>query len=82
MIVRPASRMFRAISFGVFWRAEPSTRAIIRSRKVSPGRAGCGRRHVRQDGAAGDGRAVAAGSLITGADSPVIADSLTSRCLR
>jgi hypothetical protein len=38
MIVSPASRMLRAISFGVFFRSEPSTRAIIRSRKVSPGR--------------------------------------------
>ena len=35
--VRPAIRMFRAISFGVFWRWAPSTRAIIRSRNVSPG---------------------------------------------
>src|SRR5437588_681452 len=37
MIVSPASRMLRAISFGVFWRLAPSTRAIIRSRNVSPG---------------------------------------------
>ena len=29
--------MSRAISFGVFWRLAPSTRAIMRSRKVSPG---------------------------------------------
>ena len=35
--VRPAIRMFRAISLGVFWRTAPSTRAIMRSRKVSPG---------------------------------------------
>ena len=33
----PASRMFRAISFGVFCRSAPSTSAIMRSRKVSPG---------------------------------------------
>src|SRR5664279_2579440 len=37
MMVSPASRMSRAISFGVFWRLAPSTRAIIRSRNVSPG---------------------------------------------
>ena len=39
MIVSVASRMVRAISLGVFWRAAPSTSAIIRSRKVSPGSA-------------------------------------------
>ena len=37
MIVKPAIMMFRAISFGVFWRSAPSTSAIIRSRNVSPG---------------------------------------------
>ena len=37
MIVSAASRMSSAISFGVFWRLAPSTIAIIRSRKVSPG---------------------------------------------
>ena len=37
MMVNPASRMFSAISFGVFCRAAPSTSAIMRSRKVSPG---------------------------------------------
>ena len=37
MIVSPASRIFSAISFGVFCRSAPSTRAIMRSRKVSPG---------------------------------------------
>ena len=37
MIVRLASRMFSAISFGVFCRAAPSTSAIIRSMNVSPG---------------------------------------------
>ena len=35
--VNVVSRMVRAISFGVFWRATPSTSAIIRSMKVSPG---------------------------------------------
>ena len=36
-MVRLASRMLRAISLGVFWRLAPSTMAIMRSRKVSPG---------------------------------------------
>ena len=63
MSVSPASRMFSAISFGVFCRSAPSTSAIIRSRKVSPGFGGDAdhdpvRQHPR---AAGDGRAVAAG---------------------
>ena len=37
MSVRPAIRMFSAISFGVFCRSAPSTSAIMRSRNVSPG---------------------------------------------
>jgi len=37
MIVRPASRIVSAISFGVFWRWAPSTSAIIRSMKPPPG---------------------------------------------
>ena len=37
MIVSAASRMFSAISLGVFCRLAPSTIAIMRSRKVSPG---------------------------------------------
>ena len=37
MSVSPAMRIFSAISFGVFWRCAPSTSAIMRSRKVSPG---------------------------------------------
>ena len=36
-MVKAASSMFRAISFGVFWRLAPSIRPIIRSRKPSPG---------------------------------------------
>ena len=35
--VKTASKIERAISFGVFWRFAPSTRAIMRSRKLSPG---------------------------------------------
>ncbi len=38
-MVRPANRIFRAISFGVFCRSAPSTIAIIRSRKLLPGSA-------------------------------------------
>ena len=37
MIVIPARRMSRAISLGVFCRLAPSTMAIMRSKKVSPG---------------------------------------------
>ena len=37
MIVSAASKMSSAISFGVFFRLAPSTIAIMRSRKVSPG---------------------------------------------
>src|SRR5271168_3057533 len=35
--VSTARRTVRAISFGVFWRLAPSTRWIMRSRKLSPG---------------------------------------------
>ena len=37
VIVRPASRMLSAISFGVLRRSAPSTSAIMRSRKDCPG---------------------------------------------
>src|SRR5450756_347115 len=37
MTVSPLIRMLRAISLGVFCRCAPSTSAIMRSRKVSPG---------------------------------------------
>ncbi len=78
-MVRPARRMFSAISFGVFCRAAPSTRAIIRSRKVSPGRA------VMRTTITSDRTRVPPvtadrsppDSRITGADSPVMADSST-----
>ena len=62
-MVRPASRMLRAISLGVFWRLAPSTRAIMRSRKVSPGLAVMRTTMLvgQHPGAAGDRRAVAAG---------------------
>ena len=79
MIVRPARRMLSAISLGVFCRDEPSTRAIIRSMNVSPGRA------VMRTTISSDSTRVPPvtaersppDSRITGADSPVIADSST-----
>ncbi len=60
--VRPASKILSAISFGVFWRSAPSTSAIMRSRKDSPGLAVM-RTTMRSDKnfrAAGDRRAIAA----------------------
>ena len=79
MIVSPASRIVRAISFGVFCRSAPSTRAIIRSRNVSPGLA-----VIRTTISSLSTRVppVTAersppDSRMTGADSPVIADSST-----
>ena len=79
MIVRPDSRIVSAISFGVFWREAPSTSAIIRSRKVSPGFA------VIRMMSWSDSTLVPPvtaersppDSRMTGADSPVIADSST-----
>ena len=61
--MRPTSRMLSAISFGVFCRSAPSTSAIMRSRKLSPGsRRDAHHQPVGDDaGAAGDRRAVAAG---------------------
>jgi len=79
MIVSTMSRMPRATSFGVFWRAAPSTSAIIRSMKVSPGLLVI-RTTIRSE------RTVVPpvtaqrsppDSRMTGADSPVIADSST-----
>ena len=79
MIVSDASRMFSAISFGVFCRSAPSTRAIIRSMKVSPGL------EVIFTTIRSDSTLVPPvtadrsppDSRMTGADSPVIADSST-----
>jgi hypothetical protein len=68
-----------AISFGVFFRFAPSTREIIRSRKVWP-RSAVMRITIRSDSTlvppvTADRSPPA--SRITGADSPVIADSST-----
>ena len=78
-MVSAASRMFSAISFGVFCRLAPSTRAIIRSMKLLPGS------WVILTTMRSDSTVVPPvtadrsppDSRITGADSPVMADSLT-----
>ena len=78
-MVSAASRMFSAISFGVFCRFAPSTRAIIRSMKLSPGF------WVISTTIRSDSTLVPPvtadrsppDSRITGADSPVMADSST-----
>src|ERR1019366_5092288 len=77
MSVRPARRMLSAISFGVFCRSAPSTNAIIRSRKVEPCAAVM--RTLIQSERTRVPPVTAERSpplsRITGADSPVIADS-------
>src|SRR6516225_11447806 len=79
MSVRPARRMLSAISLGVFCRSAPSTSAIMRSRKVSPGfevilhLIWSERTRVPPVTAERSPPA----SRITGADSPVMADSST-----
>ena len=79
MIVMPASRMLSAISFGVFCRSAPSTSAIMRSRKVEPGSAVI--RTLIQSEITCVPPVTAERSpplsRITGADSPVMAASLT-----
>ena len=79
MMVSPDSKIDSANSFGVFWRSAPSTSAIIRSMKVEPGAAVIftlmkSDRTVVPPVTAD--RSPPA-SRMTGADSPVIANSLT-----
>ena len=78
-MVRPARRMLSAISFGVFCRSAPSTSAIMRSRKVSPGLEVIFTRiwseSTRVPPVTADRSPPA--SRMTGADSPVMADSST-----
>ena len=78
-MVSPASRMFNAISLGVFCREAPSTSAIMRSRKVSPGFEVIftlmKSLSTRVPPVTAERSPPA--SRITGADSPVIADSST-----
>jgi hypothetical protein len=79
MIVKAVSRIERAISFGVFWRSAPSTSAIMRSMNDRPGSA------VILTLIQSDSTFVPPvtaersppDSRITGADSPVMADSST-----
>ena len=71
--------MFSAISFGVFCRDAPSTSAIIRSMKLSPGLVVI-RTTIRSDSTLVPPVTALRSppdSRITGADSPVIADSST-----
>ena len=78
-MVMAASKMSSAISFGVFCRLAPSTREIMRSRNASPGSA------VTSTMSQSDSTCVPPVtelrspplSRITGALSPVIADSFT-----
>ena len=78
-MVMAERRMVRAISLGVFCRLAPSTRLIIRSRKLSPGLA-VTRTLIRSESTRVPPvtalRSPPA-SRITGADSPVMADSST-----
>ncbi len=78
-MVSPESRMLSAISLGVFCRVAPSTSAIMRSRKVSPGlevmRTLIQSESTLVPPVTADRSPPA--SRITGADSPVMADSST-----
>ena len=77
--VMPASRMLSAISFGVFWRSAPSTSEIMRSRKVEPA-AAVMRTRIQSDRTCVPpvtAERSPPDSRMTGADSPVIAASLT-----
>ena len=78
--VNTASRTVKAISFGVFCRLAPSTRWIMRSRKLSPGLAVARmsrESEISKVPAVTDENVSVPGSFITGADSPVMADSFT-----
>ncbi len=78
-MVSEASRMFSAISLGVFCRAAPSTRLIIRSMNVSPGFVVIlmTTRSERTFVPPVTAERSPPDSRMTGADSPVIADSST-----
>ena len=78
-MVSTASRIVRAISFGVFCRLAPSTSVIIRSKKVWP-RSAVMRTTIRSERTLVPpvtAERSPPDSRITGADSPVIADSST-----
>src|SRR6185437_2950697 len=79
MMVRPAKRMLSAISFGVFCRSAPSTSLIMRSMKVEPWAAVI-RTLIQSDSTCVPpvtAERSPPDSRITGADSPVMAASLT-----
>src|SRR5580704_8958449 len=79
MMVRPASRILSAISFGVFCRSAPSTSRIMRSMKVDPC-AAVMRTRIQSDNTCVPPVTAERSpplSRITGADSPVMAASLT-----
>src|SRR5262245_61596299 len=79
MIVMPESRTWSAISLGVFCRFAPSTRPIIRSRNDSPGSVEI-RTTIRSERTLVPPVTAERSpplSRITGADSPVTADSST-----
>ncbi len=79
--VSTARRIVRAISLGVFWRFAPSTSGIMRSMKVWP-RSAVIRTTIRSDSTLVPpvtAERSPPDSRITGADSPVIADSSTLR---
>ena len=71
--------MVSAISFGVFWRSAPSTSLIMRSRKVEPGAAVTRTRIQSERTCVPPVTAERSppASRMTGADSPVMAASLT-----
>ena len=78
-IVRPAIRMLSAISLGVLRREVPSTRAIMRSRKLAPG-SWVMRTTIRSESTRVPPVTALRSppdSRMTGADSPVMADSST-----
>ena len=79
MNVSAESRMVSAISLGVFWRVAPSTRLIMWSRKPSPGLAVMRISRVSDSTAVPPVTALRSppASRMTGADSPVMADSST-----
>src|ERR1700746_366434 len=79
MMVRPTRRISRAISFGVFCRSAPSTSLIMRSRKVDPS-AAVMRTLIQSDNTwvpPVTAERSPPDSRMTGADSPVMAASLT-----
>ena len=78
-MVRPASRMPSAISFGVLRRAAPSTRAIMRSMKDCPGSWVISTTMRSESTRVPPVTALRSppASRMTGADSPVMADSST-----